>query len=67
MKSHKNIGFSSNTGLDPLKNRKAIKPAFNFGPLSAHQRNAMAKMAFQWRVDDGLLLIVVFVWILSPL
>ena len=35
----KNKGFLSNTGLDPLKNHKATKPAFNFGPLSACQRN----------------------------
>ena len=24
--------FFSNTGADPLKNHKATKPAFNFGP-----------------------------------
>ena len=27
LKNYKNIGFSSNTGPDPLKNRKATKPA----------------------------------------
>ena len=26
LKNHKNIGFLSNTGLDPLKNHKATKP-----------------------------------------
>ena len=26
--NHKNIGFLSNTGPDPLKNHKATKPAF---------------------------------------
>ena len=31
--NHKNIGFFSNTGPDPL--RKATKPAFNVGPSSA--------------------------------
>ena len=32
--NHKNIGFLSNTGPDPLKNYKATKPAFNvFGIL----------------------------------
>ena len=36
-----NIGFSSNTGPDPLNNRKATKPAFNIGPSSARQRNAI--------------------------
>ena len=26
LKNHKNIGFLSNTGPDPLKNHKATKP-----------------------------------------
>ena len=34
LKNHKNIGFLSNTGPDPLKNHKATKPAFNVGPLN---------------------------------
>ena len=29
--NHKNIGFVSNIGLDPLKIHKATKPAFNIG------------------------------------
>ena len=37
----KNIGFLSNTGADSLKNHKATKPAFNFGPLSECQQNAI--------------------------
>ena len=41
MKNHKNIAFLSNTGPDPLKNRKATKPAFNVVPLSARQRDAI--------------------------
>ena len=41
LENHKAIGFPSNTGLDPLKNHKATKPAFNVGPLSAHQGNAI--------------------------
>ena len=36
LKNHKNIGFSSNIGPDPLK-----KPAFNVGPSSARQQNAI--------------------------
>ena len=36
-KNHKNIGFLTNTGLDPLKILKATKPAFNVGPSSAFQ------------------------------
>ena len=33
--NHKNIGFLSNIGPDPLK----AKPAFDVGPSSARQRN----------------------------
>ena len=32
---HKNIGFFSNTGLDPLENDKATNPAFIVGLSSA--------------------------------
>ena len=38
---HKNIGFLSKTGPDPLNHHKATKPAFNVGPKSARQRNAI--------------------------
>ena len=43
LENHKAIGqgFLNNTGPDPLKNHKATKPAFNVGPLSAHQRNTI--------------------------
>ena len=41
LKNHKNIGFLSNTGSDPLENHKATKPAFNVGPPSAPQQNAI--------------------------
>ena len=41
LKNHKNIGFLSNTGADHLKNHRATKPAFNVGPSSARQRNAV--------------------------
>ena len=30
-KNHKNIGFLSNTGPNPLENHNAAKPAFNVG------------------------------------
>ena len=40
-KIHKNTGFLSNTGPDPLKNHKSTKPAFNVGSSSARQRNAI--------------------------
>ena len=48
-----NIGFLSNTSLDPLKHHNAAKPAFNDGPSSARQRNAI-----RWRADDGRLIVV---------
>ena len=41
LKNHKNIGFLSNSGPDALKNYEATEPAFNVGPSSAHQRNAI--------------------------
>ena len=31
LENHNNLGLLSNTGLDPLKNHKATKPAFNVG------------------------------------
>ena len=34
------------------ENHKATKPAFNVGPSSARQQNAIS-MAFCWRTDDG--------------
>ena len=54
LKNHKNIGFLSNTDLDPLKKQKATKPAFNVGPSSAHQ------MVFPWLPFSA-------IWILFPL
>ena len=56
LKSSKNIGLLSNTGLDLLKNHKATKPTFDVGPSSARQRNAI-KMAFRWRDEDGPLIV----------
>ena len=47
-KNHKNIGFLSNTCPDPLKNHKADKPAFNFGPSLALQ-----PMPFKWHFAGG--------------
>ena len=49
LKNHKNEGFLSNTGPDPLENHKATKPAFNVGPSSARQRHLNG---FRWRADD---------------
>ena len=41
------------SGPDPLKNHKATKPAFNVGPSSAHQQNAIS-MAFHWPIYSGI-------------
>ena len=41
LKNHKNSGFYSNTGPDPLKKHKATKPIFNVGLSSAGQLNAI--------------------------
>ena len=57
LKNHKNIGFLSNTGPDPLKNHKATKPALNVRPSLVHQRNPIY-MAFCWWADDGPLIVV---------
>ena len=41
LKNHKTIGFSSNTGTDPLKYQKVTKPALKVGPSLVRQRNAI--------------------------
>ena len=35
------IGFLSNSGPDPLKNHKGIRPEFNVRPSSGRQRSAI--------------------------
>ena len=35
------IGFLRNTDPDPIGNHKFIKPAFNVGPSSTRQQNAI--------------------------
>ena len=58
-KNHKDKGFLSNTGPDPLQNHKATKPAFNVGPPSAHQRNAKCHLnGISLAADDGPLIVV---------
>ena len=42
LKNHKNIGFLSNTGPDPLNDLNAAKLAFNVGQSLARQRNAIS-------------------------
>ena len=45
--NHRNIGFHSNSGLDPMRKHKATKPALNVGPLH------VAARTFRWRADVG--------------
>ena len=56
LKNHKNIGFLSNYGPDPLKNYAATEPAFNFGASS--ERDDAIQTAFRWLADDGPLIVV---------
>ena len=42
IRNHNTIGSLSNTGLERTKTRKATKSAFNVGPQSAGQRNAIS-------------------------
>ena len=53
LKSHKHIGFLSNTGPDPLENHKATKPAFNVRPSSARQRNAKWRLVGEPMMING--------------
>ena len=41
LKNHKNKEVQSNTGSDPLKNLKAIKPVFNVVSTSPRQQSAI--------------------------
>ena len=41
MGNHNTLGFLSYTGSEPTKTCKATKSAFNVGPQSAGQRNAI--------------------------
>ena len=49
MKNRKNIGFLSNIGPDPLKNREATKPAFKVGPYHQHA----SERPFKWHFAGG--------------
>ena len=56
---HKNIGFLSNTGPDPLGNHNATKPTFNAGPAK-HHLNGVSLVGRSWPAFSG-------IWILSTL
>ena len=45
LKNHKNIGFPSNIDPDPLKIKKATKPAFNGGPLARQAKRLQRRFA----------------------
>ena len=46
LKNHKNIGLLSKAGLDPLKNHKATKLAFDVGPYWP-----TSETPFKWRIS----------------
>ena len=54
LKNHKNIGFLSNTGPDPLKITKLPKPSFNVGLSSERCRadNAPLIMVFEFSLPS---------------
>ena len=53
--NHKAVGFLSNIAPDPHENHKATKPAFNVGPISAHQwrfAGGPIMARFYWYLDS---------------
>ena len=56
LKKHKNILFSSNTGPDPLKNRSYQASIQCWAIICTPAKRHF--MAFRWRADDGMLLVV---------
>ena len=60
-KNHKNIGFLSNTGPDPLKTTKQPSQHSMLG----HHRHA-SETPFKWRVAGGPMM-ARGIWILPPL
>ena len=51
LENHKNIGFLSNTGPDPLKNHNTTKPSFIFGPLIGMPAKRPLRVEFAWTVS----------------
>ena len=58
LKNNKNIGFFTNTGLDPLKKSQSFQASIQ--SWLGHHRHASEtpKMAFRWRADDDPLIVV---------
>ena len=50
-KNHKNIGFSGNTGPDPLKNRSYQASIQGWAIIGMPGKRHL--MAFRWLADDG--------------
>ena len=67
----KNIGFLSNSGSDPLKSQKALKPAFNVGPSSVRQRTpfkwCFTGRPYGWPAYIGIWLFPLFLYQLKNL
>ena len=61
LKNHKTIGFSSNTGTDPLKNQKVTKPALKVGH---HWYDS--ETPFKWPFAGGSMLVRLW-WYLDRL
>ena len=51
LKNYKSIGFSSNTGPDPLKNRSYQASIQSWSIIGTPAKRHL--MAFRWRADDG--------------
>ena len=56
LKNHKNIGFSRNTGPDPLKNRNYQASIQCWAIISTPAKRHL--IAFRWRADNGPLIVV---------
>ena len=56
LKNYKNIGFSNNTGPDPLKNRSYQASIQCWAIIDTPAKCHL--MAFRWRADDGPLIVV---------
>ena len=62
LKNHKNIGFLSNTGLDPLK----ITNLPSQQSMLGHHRHA-SETPFKWRFAGGPMMARFIYWYLDPL
>ena len=61
LKNHKNLGFLSDSGPDPLKIHKATEPAFS---MLGHHQHA-SKTPFKWHFAGGQMM-ARLLWYLDP-